>query len=90
MGKKEVLIKSDEPKAREQVAAFLRELADKVEAGEVTLQQGEQEVAFSLPPIVELEVEVEQKEKKRGTKYSLEIEIEWMNGVPGGESLTLG
>ncbi|MFP4345410.1 MAG: amphi-Trp domain-containing protein [Anaerolineales bacterium] len=90
MSKKTTLFKSEERHDLREVAAFLRELADRLESGEVVLQQGDREVNVRLPDRVELEIEVEKKEKKRKTKHSLEIEIEWKEGDFSGGPVTLG
>jgi amphi-Trp domain-containing protein len=89
MSKKNVLFRSEEWKPRESAAAFLRELADKLEEGEVTLMRGEEEVNLMLPETVELEIEVTEKVKKRKTEQELEIEIEWTKEQTEG-AVTLG
>jgi amphi-Trp domain-containing protein len=57
MAKKNVIVKSDLRKNLPDVAAFLRELADKVETGTVTLVQGGQDVVIDLPETVSFELE---------------------------------
>lgn len=89
MAKKTILFKSDERKNLKEVAAFLRQLADKIESGEVVLRRGAEEVKLRLPATVDFEIEAEAKPKKRGTQQSLEIEIEWYEGE-SGDSVTLG
>lgn len=84
MAKKIVLMSSDTQVSRADAAAFLRQLADKLESGSVSLIQGEQEVVLEIPAQVQLEIEAEEKPKKGGAKRQLEIEIEWITG-PGGE-----
>ena len=59
MAKKHTLFRSEEWKARRSAAAFLRELADKLEEGEITLRRGGDEVSLVLPETVELEIEIE-------------------------------
>ena len=44
MAKKNVLVKSDLRKNLADSAAFLRELADKIETGQITLTQGAKDV----------------------------------------------
>ena len=90
MVKKTILMKSEEKLPREQVAAFLRELANKVESGTVLLQQGGNEVTLELPSAVELEIQAEEKPKKYKTKRSLEIEIEWYLGQEDNTGISLG
>lgn len=89
MGRETVLFKSEEPKALTEVAAFLRQLADKLETNQVVLQQGTQEVTLEIPANVVLELKAEVEEKKDKTKRSLEVEIEWTDGEEAGP-VTLG
>ncbi len=83
MAKKTILIKSKERLSRADAAEFLRQLADKLEAGNVLLIQGTQEVSLEVPAQLTLEVDADDKRKKRGTKRSLEIEMEWYLGAEG-------
>jgi amphi-Trp domain-containing protein len=83
MAKKTVLMSSKERVSRTDAAAFLRQLADKLEAGSVSLIQGDHEVLLDIPAQVKLEVDAKDKPKRRGTQRQLEIEIEWTVGVDG-------
>lgn len=86
-----VLFKSEEPADRVKAAGFLRTLADKVEAGEVLLKQGEAEVALEIPETLVLEVKAEREEKAgKPTKHSLEVEIEWSEGASRSGGVELG
>jgi amphi-Trp domain-containing protein len=91
MSPETVLFKSEEPKDRAEAAAFLRQLADKVEAGQVVLRQDAGEVTLTLPARLTLEVKAEEEEKRGGRKHSLEVELEWNPdgdaSDPGGVSL---
>lgn len=89
MSKKDVLFSSEEWKARQSVAAFLRELADNLEQGEITLRRGEQTVSLILPETIEMEIEVTEKVKRNKTERELEIELEWTEEQIEG-SVTLG
>ncbi|MEA3377701.1 MAG: amphi-Trp domain-containing protein [Chloroflexota bacterium] len=89
MSKKTVLFRSEEWKARRSTAAFLREVADKLEEGEITLLRGEEELGLTLPETVELEIEVTEKVKKHKTEREIEIEIEWTEEQAEGP-VTLG
>lgn len=89
MSKKNVLFKSEEWKARRSTAEFLRELANSLEQGSVTLRRGEQEVDLIIPDTVEVEIEVTEKDKRHKTEWELEIEIEWIDEENGG-TVTLG
>lgn len=89
MGKEVVLFKSEEKRSVQEVAGFLRELADKIAAQQVILQQGENEITLNLPAQITLEVKAEEEDKKTRTQRSLEVELEWNVGEDAGP-LTLG
>lgn len=82
MGQEVVLFKSEEKRSTADVAAFLRQLADRVEKQEVILRQGGEELTLTLPGKVTLEVKAEEETSRSGVKHSLEVELEWL---PGGE-----
>jgi amphi-Trp domain-containing protein len=90
MAKKNVIVKSDLRKNLPEVAAFIRELADKVETGQVTLVQSGQDVVIDLPETVSFELEYYEQPKKRGLKKQIEIELQWTEGDQKRESVTLG
>ncbi|NOQ40359.1 MAG: amphi-Trp domain-containing protein [Anaerolineales bacterium] len=90
MAKKNVIVKSELRKTLPEVASFLRELADKVETGQVTLVQAGQDVTVELPDSVDFELEYYEKAKKNGLKKQLEIELEWVEGEKKHQSVTLG
>jgi len=91
MGKETRLFKSEERKNRSDVSAFLHQLADKIDAGNVVLRQGQDELSLQIPHNVILEVQVEDEDKKRkGIQHSLEVEIKWFDGDDKGGVLELG
>ena len=92
MGKETRLFKSEEKRSRAEVSAFLHQLADKVNQGQVILRQGKEEITLALPPNLILEIQVEDEDKKRkGIQHSLEVEIKWFDGDDEvGGSLELG
>ena len=90
MAKKNVLVKSDQRKNLADAASFLRDLADKVESGKVTLVQGGQDVIVDLPESISFELEYYEQPKKHGLKKQLEIELEWTEGGKKKQSVTLG
>lgn len=68
------LLETEEKKDRDSVAAYLRQLADRLESGDpVTLSGGGQDVELDVPEVVEFEVKVEED----AGETSLELEIEW-------------
>ena len=92
MGKEKVLFKTEEKRSRAEVAAFLRELAGKVDEGEVTLQRGDEKQVLQLPGQLTLEVKAEEEAIRKGSavKMSLEVELEWKPGEDDQGSLSLG
>lgn len=91
MSKKKVILKSKDKRRLSEVANFLRDLADKIEANDLILRQGEEEIKLHLPDPVVLELELEEKKKKKkGTKRQLEIEIEWYVGGKAQKSIKIG
>ena len=90
MGKEVVLFSSEEPRTPQDVAAFLHQLADKVEQGRVILRQDKEEVSLDIPAKVVLELKAEEEIKKRKTQRTLEVEIEWVVGDEEGGSVSLG
>ena len=90
MGVETRLFKSEERRSRQEVAAFLHALADKIDAGEVILGQGRNEVTLALPPQLILEVQVEDEEKGvKGTQHSLEVELKWSDDMAESGPLEL-
>jgi len=67
-------------------AVFLRELADKVKNGQVTLVQGGQDVVVDLPETVSFEIEYYEQPKKHGLKK----ELQWTEGDKKKQDVTLG
>ncbi|WMT58204.1 amphi-Trp domain-containing protein [Truepera radiovictrix] len=77
--------KSEERKSRGEVSAFLRQLADKLDEGRITLRSGGEEVVLEPPQQLTLELQVEDEEKgARGVEHSLEVELAWFDGDEGG------
>lgn len=64
MGREIVLFESEEKSTRSETVAVLREIADKLEAGSLTLTSGEKQIELEIPEPVVLELKVEEEEKK--------------------------
>lgn len=77
MTKEKILLKGENTKTLEEISDFLKTLADKIQSGNLTLNQAGKEVNLNLPPKCVLEIEVEEKPKGDRKKHQLEIEIEW-------------
>jgi amphi-Trp domain-containing protein len=92
MGKESRLFKSEEKHSRAEVSAFLHQLADKVNQGQVILRQGQEEISLVLPTNLILEIQVEDEDKKhKGIQHSIEVELKWFDADEQvGGSLELG
>jgi len=90
MGREIVLFSSEERQTRPQVVTFLRDLADRIEEGEVILKQGGESLTVTLPQNLVLELKVESEDKKGRDKRSLEVELEWYEGDEAETGVTLG
>ena len=91
MGKETRLFKSQEKKSRDEVAAFLKQLADKITSGQVMLRKGQEELTLDIPYNLVLEIQVEDEDKKqKGVQHSLELEIKWFDDDSVSGPLELG
>ncbi|WP_318571045.1 amphi-Trp domain-containing protein [Salinigranum marinum] len=83
----ETLFKSENVQSRGEIAAYLRTVADNLEAGEsITLTAGDQTVTMDPPssPTFEVKAEREGPAGKPG-ELSIEFELEWdEDGSDGG------
>jgi amphi-Trp domain-containing protein len=81
----EILFEYEQTLDRADVAAYLREMADKLDAdGQLELTAGGPSTTVSVPARVEMEVEVERRPRDDGSdKMQLEIELSWREGTDG-------
>ncbi|MBT8355698.1 MAG: amphi-Trp domain-containing protein [Desulfofustis sp.] len=63
-----------------QAASLLRQIADKIEAGEIVLERGKKSVNLSIPSQLEVEIKAEKEIGKKKTTMKLEVELEWPLG----------
>ena len=80
MAKKNTLLRSKERRSVQDVAAFLRQLADSLEQNEITLQRGDEEVRIDVPSRVTFKVKAKEKIKKQSTKRQLKLTLKWKEG----------
>lgn len=80
MGRETVLFKSEEKKSAADIASTLRQIADKIDAGTMTLKQGQTDVQLDFPGQMTLELKVEEEQGRSRLKKSFEIELEWVPG----------
>jgi amphi-Trp domain-containing protein len=90
MGREKVLFSSEERSSAQDVASFLRQLADKIEQNEIILKQGSEEVRLAIPNNLILELKAEEEVKGDRTQRSLEVELEWYEGEDADRSVRLG
>jgi amphi-Trp domain-containing protein len=79
----EVLFEHEQRMARDDAAAYLRQVADRLDAGEVTLSAGDQSLSLSPPSQVTFEVKAERETSTGGgnPELSVEFELEWAEGA---------
>jgi amphi-Trp domain-containing protein len=83
----ETIFATESVESRESIAASLRAVADKLEAGEpVTLAAGDESVSLSVPQQATFEVQVERETGGGAEERSVEFEIEWDVGADGTET----
>lgn len=86
--KNQKLLKSKADFSREELAALLENLAERIRAGDMTLGAGESAVSMDLPGTFRTTMEVTDSRKRRGIERELELEIEWYvdeDGTPVNE-----
>lgn len=85
-----VLFSAKETRPRREIAAFLRDLADKMEGSSVTLRQGETVQDVVLPDHMVLKIKLEDEQKRRrGIRHSLEIEMKWYDDMEAPAGIEL-
>ncbi len=89
MARTTLLFESEERRDRQDVAAFLHALADKLAEGQIVLQRGGEQTHLTVPATVTLEIKAEESARRGRPKRSLEIELEWTEGEESGV-VTLG
>lgn len=83
----EVLFESESNQSREEIASYLRRVADKLDSGgEITLTAGSDSVTMTPPsrPTFEVKAEREGPTDSPG-ELSIEFELEWDENGDGGE-----
>ena len=75
----EVLFKSESRRSRDEIAAYLRTVADSLESGNaISLKKGEQSVTMDPPARPTFEVKAEREGPADGMgELSVEFELEW-------------
>lgn len=84
MGRETVLFKTEEKKTAKEISETLRLIADKIDAGAMTLSHGAEEVTVIFPGTMEIQLKVEEEQGRR-LKKKFEVELEWIPGSEGTE-----
>jgi amphi-Trp domain-containing protein len=88
----EVLFSVEHRQTRRDIATALRDVADKLDAGDpVTFSAGEDSVTLDPPdqPTFEVKVERETAAGAETGELSIELELEWDEGGEGGSDAEL-
>ncbi|WP_254810555.1 amphi-Trp domain-containing protein [Natronosalvus amylolyticus] len=84
----EILFKSESDHSREEIAAYLQRVADKLEQGDaITLKSGSESVTMEPPARPTFEVKAEREGPTDGPgELSIEFELEWNENGSEGDS----
>jgi len=84
----EVLFKSESAQSREEIAAYLHRVAEKLEQGDaITLKSGSESVTMEPPARPTFEVKAEREGPANGPgELSIEFELEWDENGSEGDS----
>ncbi|MBF0187879.1 MAG: amphi-Trp domain-containing protein [Magnetococcales bacterium] len=61
-------------------AAFLRMVADRLEAGQMTMARGEQSITMDVPKRVDTRINVKDDISRSGTKRKVQLGFRWRLG----------
>ena len=83
----EVLFESESDQSREEIAAYLRTVAEKLDSGDaISLTAGNDSVTMEPPARPTFEVKAEREGPTDGPgELSIEFELEWDEDADGGE-----
>ncbi|HKK98998.1 MAG TPA: amphi-Trp domain-containing protein [Desulfotignum sp.] len=87
MGRETILFKTEEKKSAKEISDTLRLIADKIDAGTMTLEQGGNEVTVTFPATMEMQLKVEEEQGAR-LKKKFEVELEWIPGEEASQGST--
>jgi amphi-Trp domain-containing protein len=83
----EVLFETERRESTTDIAATLRMVADKLDAGEsITLNAGEQSITLDVPAQPTFEVKAEREGTGPGAELSVEFELEWNVNEDGSDA----
>ncbi|KKQ80432.1 MAG: hypothetical protein UT01_C0012G0012 [Candidatus Daviesbacteria bacterium GW2011_GWA1_38_7] len=74
------VFEQEETLKKAEVVGRLRKLADGIETGTLTLENGGKKVSVNLPESLEYELELDEEREDVGMVRTLSLEIEWSEG----------
>jgi len=78
----ETLFKTEQKMSSSEISEYLKMIANKFETEDtISLKSGDQKVELNLEGEKEFEIEVERENSASGDETSLELEIEWKEGL---------
>ncbi len=87
MGREVVLLKNKEHKQKNAIAAILRQIADKVEHGNLTLKQGTG--SFDVGFLEDMTLEIKAVEEQK-SKVKFSFQLEFFVACHGQDSMVIG
>ena len=75
--KKRVMVKSREKKTPAEAAAFLRDIADRIEKQEIIFSQGEKKSKIKLPAAFLFKFSAKEKPALNDIKYAISLDLKW-------------
>ena len=79
-GKKRKL-KSKQEMARDDLAEFFTQLAEKLKSDQLVFKMGDRDIAMEVPQSFQLKIEVVEKIKKKGSAHRLSIDMRWADTI---------
>jgi len=87
MGREVVLLKNKENKQKKAIAGILRQIADKIQHGNLTIRQGTGTFVVDLLEDITLEINVEEENKQ---KVKCAFNLQFFVAYHGQDSIAIG
>lgn len=87
MAREVVLLNNEEKKQQDAIAGILRQIADKIEYGNLTIKQATGSFVVDFPEDMTLEIKAV-KEQRQKVKFS--FQLEFFVAYHGQDSITIG
>ena len=87
MEREVVLLNNEEEKQKNEIVGILRQIADKIEYGNLTMKQGTGSFVVDFPEDMTLEIKAVEEQKQR-VKFS--FQLEFFVAYHGQDSIAIG